>query len=167
MFKKETGFKKCVCAVILISSLFSNYSFAGGSSAEVTLLSNAIAIGGEGLSQTETQTLLAQAVHTYEETAPADGRADRLQNALSELNVMTPEQARDFRSSTDTSESLQSVLSNMPGAQFSGYCKSMYEGYGAFAAISEGMIAYTGHPVEGLVILSVFFVGMAGTRGCL
>ena len=167
-----------VGSLLLISSLLSSVpSFAETPSPETTFLTQVIASSGENLSSSELQSRMQSVTKTYLESAPANGREDRLQTALVELRVMTPDQALSFRSAMSANlreqmdsaavyGAVQRVLANMPGAQFSSYCETNLLAAGLVAVVGEGMFAYVGHAGEGAVIFTVLLAGVAVARGC-
>jgi hypothetical protein len=105
---------------------------------EVQLLTTVAADAGMQLTATERKARISQEIVEYDNTAPTDGREDRLVNALVETRMMAPAQAQTFRNTADTAiqaqltlnpqataeqflnSSIQAVLSNLNGAQFSG-----------------------------------------------
>lgn len=133
-------FNKIVSSVIITSQL----AFAGGawaapaaSTPEFKLLESSIALAGKGLSQDELNGRAAAAFANYEKIAQPDGQLDRMEQAMVDLNLYTPDQAhqltldaRNFASQTrapDLQSANQAVASEMSllvsrypsGAQFS------------------------------------------------
>src|SRR6185437_16619576 len=86
-------------AFISIFSLLITPAFAAPSmptlahSAEWSLLVSANALSGEKIGEDERETELKNIVQEYENTAPQDGRQGRMEQALVDLHVVTPEQA--------------------------------------------------------------------------
>jgi hypothetical protein len=130
-----------VIVLQLITSLIGiSASHAEAPSAEFNLLSSVITLRGEALSQKSLQQRLKNDIQNYKDTAPFEGREDRMQQALVQLKIMTAEQANSLRTGIDSDvqskigenthlsqqenetlmdRSLQTALSNMQGAQFS------------------------------------------------
>jgi hypothetical protein len=170
-------FKKAFSSILVVSFLVPSFASAATSqTAEVVLLSNAIAIAAEGKPQDQVQQQLASIAQEYTQNSPSEGREDRLQDALVQLNVMTVKQAQDFRSTIDTAaqqnsdalldQSIQTVLASLPGAQFSGDCETKLA-LGAIAGTASTVFILQGNttiskPAAGMIIASLFALAELG-----
>jgi hypothetical protein len=65
-------------------------------SAELSLLETVLTLRGLGLQEQELNRQIGATLERYNRTAPAEGREERLQAALVEMQVLTPQQARGF-----------------------------------------------------------------------
>jgi len=81
-------------------------------SPEAVLLENAIVIRGSGLSSDLIQSQLNAAVASYADNSPTDGRSERLQQALVDMGIYTPEQAQELASEAQTAASGMTSASN-------------------------------------------------------
>lgn len=147
-FTKITAAALCVVQLGLISPSFADTTKP---SSEFTLLKNVIALQGAGLSQSDLQTRLGSVLTQYDQTANPEGQIDRLQTAMIELGVYTPDQASAFvteakeatQSGADLSKVLAMTMSNAPaGAQFS------------FCALGGGLLAAVGTVVVFVGVLA-------------
>ena len=120
--------------ILQLTTSFIGISFASADdvSAESTLLSNAIALKAQGISQESKQQELQAEIQDYQQTAPVAGREDRMEQALVQLKIMTADQASTFRAEADSivatggdgeadllNQSIQNALTNSQGAQYS------------------------------------------------
>jgi hypothetical protein len=110
-------------------------------SPESTLMQTLLTLKGLDLSKQEMQLEMSKVVANYDQAAPVDGRSDRLQTALVDLEIMTVQQAKAFVGRANQAEAtvetaptaeakaqaLQDQLTlfgriNPVGAQFSAAC---------------------------------------------
>ncbi|HUP55866.1 MAG TPA: hypothetical protein VM598_00325 [Bdellovibrionota bacterium] len=82
--------------------------------AERELLETVLTLKGLALSERELATRLPRVIERYKRVAPADGREARLQAALVELGVLTPQQARKF--ATEAKLAQARLTASAPGA---------------------------------------------------
>jgi len=107
MFKSTQSF---IALSLINLTLFSSLGAYAASPAaaiqtttpEATLVSQALAAAGQGLSPDQAQAVMEQNFNTYSATAPAEGRAERLRSALVDLKVYTSAQADEFMTETQT-----------------------------------------------------------------
>src|SRR6185437_15189465 len=102
-------------------------------SAEINLLESAIALQGQNLSQQQIQSQMSTLMAGYAKTAPIQGQAERMEQALVAMNLYTPEQAHALMSSTiasshaleasgfSTQEALQASTSSEIGSLVGAY----------------------------------------------
>jgi hypothetical protein len=160
-----------VVALGLIAFQLSSFCFADARGAptvtpEVQLLITVAAEAGMPLSATERQARISQEIAAYNNIAPTDGREDRFVNALVETRMMAPAQAQTLRENADTTtqaqvlnSSIQTVLSNLNGAQFSG-CKR-----DAGLAVGGVLIALVGAGVGMIKSCSIQIVTFDDSEG--
>lgn len=92
----------------LCLALFSAASAqAALNSPEATLLTQATIVAGQKHSDAERQKLVEKMITNYDETAPQEGREDRMVSALQEMNIMTAARAEEFRAQLDQSMNAQ------------------------------------------------------------
>lgn len=63
---------------------------------EMQLLKGVIALQGQQLSNDELQAKLSAEVSRYQAVASTDGQGERMEQALVNLNIFTPDQAQDY-----------------------------------------------------------------------
>lgn len=99
-------------SILLIASQFtlSSMAFASGPTAttsmspEMTLLEGVFAMQGQNLAGPEKSNQISKLLNSYTASAPADGRQDRMQQALVQLGVYTPAQAQSFMNAATSAE---------------------------------------------------------------
>ena len=116
--------------------LHANAAGAPAQTPEMTLLIESLMISGKKMSNRELKAELGEAMVNYNQTAPAEGREERLADALVQTGIMTPDRAEAFRQSIQDavaselaqnkgnpqaaiSQALVSALGRTEGAQFS------------------------------------------------
>ena len=126
------NFKKFTAVVLCVSQLSLTLAASADTpkpSSEFILLKTAIALQGADLSQQDAVARLGSALTLYDQTAEKTGQIERLQQAMVDLGVYTPDQASDFvtgaqlavSSGADLPTILSQTMTHAPaGAQFSG-----------------------------------------------
>src|SRR5579885_1756082 len=168
LFKKAVS----ICTIATQLSFVLSISAASAdtgvpSSPESNLVSPVLTLKGLGLSDKDLQAQLSGALKNYNTTAPKDGRAERLQTALVDLNILTVQQARDFAQGADQIEksldqttvantdqaqkALQSQLAlfmkiNPVGAQFSACTAGIITTVAGVAAVVTGLVLAFDNP---------------------
>lgn len=100
--------RKMVAGILIASQMVLGVASASASAVtsedtpEAALLLNVLALQGENLSSAEAQIQMQAVVNTYLSTAPATGSQLRFQQALVDLGIYTPAQARAFVNDADT-----------------------------------------------------------------
>jgi hypothetical protein len=163
--------KKILSLSLIVSQLgFTSAALADvpASPAERALLQNVLTLKGLDLSHEELQRQISGAVKQYDDTAPTEGRTDRLQTALVDLELMTAQQASTFTAGVRTAEAglesqqlptaeaqakaLQAQLElfakiNPVGAQFAGVCAVGWSlGVAGVVAAITGAVLYHNNP---------------------
>jgi hypothetical protein len=98
------------------SGAFADSSGASSSpTAEMTLLTNVFAASGTRLAKNQLNPLIQTAIQNYDQTAPLEGRDQRLAQAAVDMGLYTPTQAQEALSSLNSSPNTQSVTSGTSG----------------------------------------------------
>ena len=170
MMSKQSIFSlNKIVSVFLIGSQIATVSTSLASpnmavTPETTLISQVITLQGSGLTQSQLQDQVTQVAKNYLVSAPAEGRTERLEQAMVDADIYTPAQAKSFAddtaaatsqigensSSAQVSRMIGELISSHPaGAQFSA-CDASYAlavpGYlGAFVLFSMALVAGNGN----------------------
>lgn len=168
MFKKAVS----ICTIATQLSFVVGISAASAdtgvaSTAESNLVTTVLTLKGMGLSDKDLQAQLTGALQNYNSTAPKDGRADRLQTALVDLNILTAQQATSFAQGADqiekslgqtsvssTAQAEQALAAqlnlfmriNPVGAQFSACTAGIITTVAGVAAVVTGLILAFDNP---------------------
>jgi len=100
----KTTFKSTM-SLVLVASQFGLSAATWGAPSdaptpETILLQNAMAIQGSALSSDVMQSQLKDVIADYASTAPTDGRSERLQSALVDMGIYTPDQVATLSQET-------------------------------------------------------------------
>jgi hypothetical protein len=96
--KTFKSLKTVLSLSLVLSMALSSLASADASAMtpEAHLISSAIALSGRNLSASDLQNRIAAELKDYNETAPADHRIERTQQALVDMNILSPAQAQAF-----------------------------------------------------------------------